>query len=112
LKGRVNTFYSNATVVAHAGATPLTGGTLQVDSTITGTPSLTVNPGGLLNGGGTIDPLTVTINNADTFMPGAAGTLCSSTTSSAISRYDRARLIWFSLAPPLRRSPALPAPQW
>jgi hypothetical protein len=88
-------------VVAHA-AMPLIGERLRVDSMITGTPSLTVNSGGLLYDDGTIDPPTLTINNGDTFIPEAA---------SAISRCNRTRLIWFSLAQPLRRSPALPAPQ-
>jgi autotransporter-associated beta strand protein len=54
----------------YTGATTVNGGTLQVDGTITGTSSVEVNAGGKLTGIGTIDPLTVTINNAGTFAPG------------------------------------------
>jgi autotransporter-associated beta strand protein len=83
---------AGTTIVAgddsYTGATTVNGGTLQVDSTITGTSSVTVNSGGLLNGG-TIDPLTVTINNGGTFMPGS-GRRAPPAASSATSRHSRA----------------------
>jgi len=54
----------------YTGATAVNGGVLDVEGTITGTSSVTVNAGGVLMGAGTIDPLLVTIAGGGTFAPG------------------------------------------
>ncbi|WP_158228728.1 autotransporter domain-containing protein [Bradyrhizobium sp. Y36] len=54
----------------YTGATTVNGGVLDVEGTITGTSSVTVNAGGALMGAGTIDPLLVTIAGGGTFAPG------------------------------------------
>ncbi|MBB4424729.1 YVTN family beta-propeller protein/autotransporter-associated beta strand protein [Bradyrhizobium sp. CIR48] len=54
----------------YTGATAVNGGVLDVEGTITGTSSVTVNAGGVLMGSGTIDPLLVAIAGGGTFAPG------------------------------------------
>ncbi|BBO15408.1 autotransporter domain-containing protein [Bradyrhizobium sp. TM102] len=54
----------------YTGATAVNGGVLDVEGTITGTSSVTVNAGGVLMGSGTIDPLLVAIAGGGTFAAG------------------------------------------
>src|SRR5262249_19106381 len=50
----------------------ITGATLEVDGSITGTSGVTVNAGGVLSGIGVVDPPTITINGGGTLSPGNA----------------------------------------
>jgi uncharacterized protein with beta-barrel porin domain len=54
----------------YTGATNVNGGVLDVEGSITGTSSVTVNAGGALTGAGIIDPLLVSIASGGTFAPG------------------------------------------
>lgn len=63
----------------YTGATNVNGGVLDVEGSITGTSSVTVNAGAALTGGGVIDPLLVSIAGGATFAPGN-GTPGTSTT--------------------------------
>ncbi len=56
---------------SYTGATTISGGTLEVDGSLTGTSSVMVNAGGTLTGTGTIDPLAVSFASS-TFTPGTA----------------------------------------
>ncbi len=58
---------------SYSGATNISGGTLDVLGTITGTSSVTIGAGGTLSGIGTVDPPTVTIVSGATFAPGTPG---------------------------------------
>ncbi len=58
-----------AGTASYTGATNINGGVLEVDGLITGTSAVNLNAG-VLTGTGTIDPLTVSINNGATFAPG------------------------------------------
>ncbi|WP_315731463.1 MULTISPECIES: autotransporter domain-containing protein [unclassified Bradyrhizobium] len=58
-----------AGTASYTGATNINGGVLEVDGLITGTSAVNLNAG-VLMGTGTIDPLTVSINNGATFAPG------------------------------------------
>lgn len=55
---------------AYSGATNVNGGVLDVEGSITGTSSVTVNAGGALTGAGTVDPLLVSIANGGVLAPG------------------------------------------
>ena len=57
----------------YTGTTAVNAGILDVEGTLGGTSGVVVNSGGTLTGGGTIDPLTVTINSGGTFAPGTPG---------------------------------------
>jgi autotransporter-associated beta strand protein len=57
----------------YTGTTAVNAGILDVEGRLGGTSGVVVNSGGTLTGGGTIDPLTVTINSGGTFAPGTPG---------------------------------------
>ncbi|WP_283816796.1 autotransporter domain-containing protein [Bradyrhizobium diazoefficiens] len=55
---------------SYSGATIVSGGTLDVEGSITGTSAVTMNAGGVLTGTGVVDPLVVTIASGGTLAPG------------------------------------------
>ncbi|MGJ5243095.1 autotransporter outer membrane beta-barrel domain-containing protein, partial [Bradyrhizobium oligotrophicum] len=58
-----------AGTASYTGATNINGGVFQVDGALTGTSAVNLNSG-MITGTGTIDPLTVSINNGTVFAPG------------------------------------------
>lgn len=82
----------------YSGATNVNGGVLDVEGSITGTSSVTVNAGGALTGAGTVDPLLVSIASGGTLAPGN-GTPASSMTIVGNLAFQSGALYMIQLNP-------------
>lgn len=83
---------------AYSGATNVNGGVLDVEGSITGTSSVTVNAGGALTGAGTVDPLLVSIASGGILAPGN-GTPASSMTIVGNLAFQSGALYMIQLNP-------------
>ncbi|WP_426418420.1 autotransporter domain-containing protein [Bradyrhizobium genosp. A] len=82
----------------YSGATNVNGGVLDVEGSITGTSSVTVNAGGALTGAGTVDPLLVSIASGGILAPGN-GTPASSMTIVGNLAFQSGALYMIQLNP-------------
>lgn len=83
---------------AYSGATNVNGGVLDVEGSITGTSSVTVNAGAALTGAGTVDPLLVSIASGGILAPGN-GTPASSMTIIGNLAFQSGALYMIQLNP-------------
>lgn len=82
----------------YSGATNVNAGVLDVEGSITGTSSVTVNASGVLTGAGTVDPLLVSIASGGTLAPGN-GTPASSMTIVGNLAFQSGALYMIQLNP-------------